>query len=222
MSAHLLRDLESLKKYILRMGFLVEEATNKAILALVDRRPELAQEVIQGDGEIDRKEREIDEECLKTLALHQPVAADLRFIIAIMKVNNELEQMGDKAVSIAKDAIGLTESEPLRAKLDFPRMCQLVRSAVRRTIDALIHMDVNLARQVLEEDAQIDEARDSMTEILRETMQADSSSVGRAMAMLACVRRLERIADMASNICVDLIFTVEGANTKRAEYDPGE
>src|SRR3990170_6845539 len=141
MAKHLQRDLEHLKKEILTMGSMVEEATNRAILALVDRRPELAEAVINGDDRIDYKENEIEEYCLKTLALHQPVAADLRFIIVVLKVNNDLERMGDLAVNIAERAAYLSTHEQLNVSLDFLRMVEGVRTMVRKSLDALIGMD---------------------------------------------------------------------------------
>ena len=149
MAKHLQRDLGELKKELLASGSLVEEAVNHSIEALVNRRINLAEVVIEGDCQINQKENQIEEECLKILALHQPVAADLRFIISVLKVNNDLERIGDLAVNIAERAVYLSAHEPLKATLNFPRMADGARKMVRKSLDALIGMDANLARIVL-------------------------------------------------------------------------
>jgi len=130
MAKHLQRDLGELKKELLASGSLVEEALNHSIEALVNRRINLAEVVIEGDYQINQMENQIEEECLKILALHQPVAADLRFIISILKVNNDLERIGDLAVNIAERAVYLSSHEPLQAALNFPRMADGARKMV--------------------------------------------------------------------------------------------
>ena len=140
MGKHLQRDLDDLKKDLLASGSMVEEAVNHAIDALVNRRINLAEMVIEGDNAIDQKENQIEEECLKLLALHQPVAADLRFIISALKVNNDLERIGDLAANIAERALYLSTHEPLQATLNFPRMADGARNMVRKSLDALIQM----------------------------------------------------------------------------------
>lgn len=157
MSIHLQKDLEHLDKELLILSSMVEDATNKAILALVDRRLDLARQVMREDDRINHREVLIEEECLKMLALHQPVAADLRFIVAVLKVNNDLERMGDLAVNIAERAAHLATQEPLQVSLDFPKMAEGVRDMVRESLDALSNMNPRLARHVLTMDDEIDE-----------------------------------------------------------------
>jgi phosphate transport system protein len=210
MAIHLLRDLEHLKKQVLAVGALVEEATDKAISALVDRRPGLAEEVIQGDDRIDRKEVEVEEECLKVLALHQPVAADLRFIITVLKVNNDLERMGDLAVNVAERAAFLSTHEPLPLRVDFPSMGDLVRGMLRDALDALVRLDTDMARQVWSRDDQVDAANRSIRESIEDLMESDSTTVERALHTLSASRNLERIADHATNIAEDVLFMVLG------------
>jgi phosphate transport system protein len=210
MAIHLLRDLEHLKRQVLGVGALVEEASDKAIASLVDRRPALAEEVLNGDDRIDRKEVEVEEECLKILALHQPVAADLRFIITVLKVNNDLERMGDLAVNVAERAAFLATHEPLDARVDFPAMGELVRGMLRDALDALVRMDPDMARSVWSRDDQVDAANRRVRETLEGVMEADPTTVERALHTLSASRNLERFADHATNIAEDVLFMVLG------------
>ncbi len=210
MTAHLQRDLARLREEILSMGSLVEEATNKAINALVKRDAALAAEVVDADGRIDDKEVQVEEDCLKLLALHQPVAVDLRFIITCLKVNNDLERMGDLAVNIAERARYLARHTPLATPLDLTAMADKVRGMVRDSLDALVRQDMTLARDVLARDDEVDEANRSMFDILQGVMTADPSTVKRAIALLSSSRYLERLADHATNIAEDVIFMGEG------------
>ena len=210
LSKHLLRDLERLKKEILNVGSMVEDATNKAITSLVSRRLELAREVIEGDGEIDRKELEVEEECLKILALHQPVAADLRFIVAAMKVNNDLERMGDLAVNIAERATYLSSHEPIPIPFDFMDMVKKVQIMVRESLDSLVNRDGVLARSVCKKDNEIDRANRHMFAVLQKEMGENPRIIERAIHILSASRYLERIADHATNIAEDVVFMVEG------------
>jgi len=210
MSKHLLRDMENLKKEILGAGAIVEEATNKAITSLVDRRPELAEEVMAGDDEIDEKEVNIEEECLKILALHQPVATDLRFIVAVMKVNNDLERMGDLAVNIAERAAYLSAHDPIELPLDFTRMADKVRSMLRESLDALVNLDARLARRICGQDEVVDAINREMFVALQDLMYREPETIQRAVHTLSASRHLERIADLATNIAEDVIFLVEG------------
>jgi phosphate transport system protein len=207
---HLRRDLDELKKDLLLLGSKVEDSINKSILALTTRREELAKEVIEGDSEIDASEVELEEDCLKILALHQPVAADLRFIITAMKVNNDLERMGDLAVNIAERAIFLAAHKPIDVPLDFKRMTEGVLKMVEDSLDALIKKDTDLARKVLTLDDQIDDMNRGMYRILQDVMCSDQESTARAMHLLSTSRHLERIADLATNIAEDVVFMVEG------------
>ncbi|MFN0058102.1 MAG: phosphate signaling complex protein PhoU [Planctomycetota bacterium] len=207
---HLVRDLENLKKEILTVGSLVEEATNKAITSLVDRRPELAEEVLAGDDEIDKLEVTIEEECLKVLALHQPVASDLRFVVTILKVNNDLERMGDHAANIAERAAFLCSQPPIEFPGDLRRMALKVRDMVRGSLDALVNVDMNIARKVMGADATIDVLHRDMFQGLQDLMRRQPDSIERAVNTLSASRHLERIADLCTNIAEDVVFLVEG------------
>jgi len=210
MSKHLFRDLDNLKKELLAMGSMVELAIDKATHALVERSPDLAQEVMQGDDRIDQKENKIEEDCLKLLALHQPVAADLRMIIGVLKVNNDLERMGDLAVNIAERATYLASNEALNTGVDFPRMTEGVRSMVKGSLDALVNQDPQQARRVLEQDNEIDDLHREIFKILQDSMRQDPNNVERAVHTLSASRYLERIADLTTNIAEDVVFMVEG------------
>ncbi|MFQ5766388.1 MAG: phosphate signaling complex protein PhoU [Acidobacteriota bacterium] len=210
MSKHLHRDLDRLKRDILTMGAMVEEAINKSIRALTSREVGLAEEVLEGDGEIDRKEVDIEEDCLKILALHQPVAVDLRFIVTVMKVNNDLERMGDLATNIAERAVYLASHPPMAVPLDFGLMAERVRSMVRDSLDALVRQDQELARKVLQADDEVDAINRSMFTLLQRAIKEDVSTVKRAIHTLSASRYLERIADHATNIAEDVVFMVDG------------
>ena len=162
------------------------------------------------DDRINHREVLIEEECLKILALHQPVAADLRFIVVVLKVNNDLERMGDLAVNIAERAAYLATQEPLKVSLDFPKMAEGVRNMVRESLDALSNMNPRLAQHVLTMDDEIDEANRGMFNILQELMHRDPSTIERAVHLLSASRYLERIADLATNIAQDVVYMSEG------------
>ena len=144
------------------------------------------------------------------MALHQPVAADLRFIISVLKVNNDLERIGDLAVNIAERAVYLSAHEPLKATLNFPRMADGARKMVRKSLDALIGMDANLARIVLTMDDEIDDLNREMYTTLQDLMHQSPECIERAVQTLSVSRYLERIADLSTNIAEDVVFMVEG------------
>lgn len=192
------------------MGGLVEKVSNQAITALQERDTELSAGVHELDLTIDQQEVKIEEECLKILALHQPVATDLRFVVCIMKVNNDLERMGDLAINIAERASYLSSHEPLGVPLDFHRMAELAREMVKESLSALLNLDTDLARKVLAKDDEVDEINRQMFEILEEIMLKDPTTIRRAIHLLSASRHLERIADLATNIAEDVVFLVEG------------
>jgi phosphate transport system protein len=219
MSKHLHRDLDLLKKEILEMGSLVEKATRKAIEALEQRDAELAGEVIEGDDLLDAKEVEVEEECLKVLALHQPVAADLRFIVTVLKVNNDLERMGDLAKNIAERSLDIVLDRK-HVPPQLREMADRVQGMVTRSLDALVRMDPWIARAVLGDDDAIDELNSRIHAHFRSEMERDSSGVSNAISLLLVSRHLERIADQATNIAEDVIFTVEGELVRHRRWDP--
>jgi phosphate transport system protein len=210
MSKHLQQNLDLLMKEIITLAYMVEDATNKALLALHERRPELAEEVIDGDDLIDQKEVRIEEECLKLLALHQPVAADLRFIISVIKVNNDLERIGDLATNIAKRAKYLSRHDQLQITLDFQGMSVMVCKMLRSSLDSLSDRNTTLALKVLAMDDEVDDMNRQMFKSLQKTMQDDPNTVKRAVQFLSVSRHLERIGDLATNIAEDVVYMVEG------------
>lgn len=211
MSLHLQRDLDALKKEVLQLGNLVESAINAAILALNNRETELADKVMQYEKEINDKEVYIEEECLKILALHQPVAVDLRFIVVVLKVNNDLERMGDFAKNIAKRAIFLATQPPIPIFQEFAvELPVMVRTMVRKSLDALVTLDVDLARNVIKMDEKVDEINREMYAEVHRIIQQDASKAEVAMSLLSTSRYMERIADLSTNIAEDVMFMVEG------------
>ncbi len=210
MTQHLIRDLDHLKRGLLDLSALVEESISKAIQALVNRKPELVDKVVAGDAEIDRREVEIEEECLKILALHQPVARDLRFIVAALKVNNDLERRGDLAVSIVDRVQYLSTKEPITPSLPFTEMAEKVHGMVRDSLRALVMLDTSLALKVLRTDDEVDALHRGMYGTIQKRMIEDSGMIKRGVHCISISRSLERIADLATNIAEDLIFMVEG------------
>lgn len=223
MSLHLQRDLDALKKEILQLGNLVETAINTAIQALNNRESTLADRVMVLEQEINDKEVHIEEECLKILALHQPVAVDLRFIVVVLKVNNDLERMGDFAQNIAKRAIRLSRLEPIPMFQGFTsELPVLVRSMVRKSLDALVMLDVSLARAVINMDDRVDEINRRMYEEVHATIHKDVRHTDVAMNLLSTSRYMERIADLSTNIAEDVVFMVEGRVVRHADSDPND
>ena len=210
MRSHLDRDLDALKRDILTMGAMVEGATLKAIDALVNRRIDLGEEVLKGDDAIDMKELEVEDKCLKALALHQPVAGDLRYIISILKVNNDLERMGDLAGHIASRAIYLAQHPPIGMPRRFEEMADVVRTMVRRCLDALVNRDADLAMQVVLMDDKVDEIHWESYRELLERMRRECEIIDLSFHTISAVRHLERIADHAANIAEDIYFMVSG------------
>lgn len=210
MTLHLQRDLEALKNQLLSMGRLVEKVSNQAIAALQERNPELSAGVHELDKMVDQQEVQIEEECLKILALHQPVATDLRFVVCVMKVNNDLERMGDLAINIAERAAYLSNHDPLGVPLDFHRMAEVAREMIQVSLNSLLNLDTKLARKVLAMDDEVDNINKQMFMILEEIMIKEPATIRRAIHLLSASRHLERIADLATNIAEDVVFLVEG------------
>ncbi|HMB68900.1 MAG TPA: phosphate signaling complex protein PhoU [bacterium] len=211
MSKHLQRDMENLKQRILEMGSLTERALGAAVEALLERKLDLAESVIQRDEEIDVREVDIEEECLKVLALHQPVAQDLRFLVAVLKVNNDLERIGDHAQNIAKRTVKMTregwkESPPPGLR----KMADRVLQMLKRSLDALVRMDPQAARAVCREDDEVDALLKDLFQIQMGRMAEHPDWIPHLMGDLSVARNLERVADLATNIAEDVVFTVEG------------
>jgi phosphate transport system protein len=211
MSLHLQRDLEALKKELLQLSNLVESAINSAILALHNRETVHAERVLRIEQEINEKEVFIEEECLKLLALHQPVAVDLRFIVAVLKVDNDLERMGDFAKNIAKRALDLVNLPPVPISTAFVNeLPDLVRTMVRKSLDSLVTLDTELARNIIKMDKRVDEINAMMYKEVEKMIHEDVNRTVVALNLLSCSRHMERIADLSTNIAEDVLFMVEG------------
>jgi len=211
MSRHLQRDLDELKEELLQLGDMVETAINNSLIALNDRRPELAEALIKEEKLVDEKEVHIEEECLKILALHQPVAMDLRFIVVVLKVNNDLERMGDMASKIAKRSLLLSSEDPIPTLPEFREvMPDYIRTMVKNSLEAMIKLDLEMARKVIEMDNTVDEINKQMYQAFHQQVIADPNTTQRALATLSVSRYLERIADLATNVAEDVIFMIDG------------
>jgi phosphate transport system protein len=219
MVMHLQREIERLKKDILHLSAVVEESAQRAVKALEERDGHLAKRVIENDYQIDRMEVEVEEECLKILALYQPVAIDLRYIVAILKINNDLERIGDLAVNIAERAAFLSTKERLDIPFDFSGMARKAQSMLRRSLDALIRMDANLARDVCASDDEVDAMNREMYVQVQKGIRQDPDRLERLIHVLSASRHLERIADHATNIAEDVIYMIEGEIVRHRAED---
>jgi phosphate transport system protein len=209
METHFQQELNKLKQNLLKMAGLAEQAINNAIEALVQRDTSLAEKTIAEDEKINQMEILIDEWCLKLLALHQPLAADLRFIASAMRINIELERIGDLAVNIAERVISLNQEPQLKPYIDIPRMAQITQSMVKDVLNAFVNGDAGLARAVCERDDQVDALNDQVFRELLTYMMADPKTITRAVHLIIVSRCLERIADHATNIAEGVIFMVK-------------
>jgi phosphate transport system protein len=211
---HFEEELQALKNRLLTMGALVEERVHQAVRALIDRQLEEAEQVIRSDQDVNTLQIEIDDRCLKLLALQQPIATDLRLITAAMKINADLERIGDQAVNIAENVIKLLPQAPLKPLIDIPRMAELAEKMTRDALDAFVRKDPELARNVLQRDDEVDNLKDQVFRELLTYMMADPGTIQRALALILISRNLERIADHATNIAEDVIFLVEAKDVR--------
>lgn len=210
MTKHLLRDLNRLSDNILELGSLVLAGADKAVVMLQNFDLVLAEEILVAEDRINELEVDIEEECLKVLALHQPVATDLRFIIVVLKVNNDLERMGDQAVNIAERVKYLADKERVVADLQFKTMGEICSRMGHKAIDALVQRDAALAREVLAMDAELDTLHAKTFGILQRAMEKSPSIIPSAVSYLTISSNLERIGDLATNIAEEIIFMEEG------------
>ncbi len=210
MSWRLEKELEHLKKEILEIGALVEEQLRLAIDALLLGNSSQAQQVVDADAQIDLREVGIEEDCLKILALYQPVANNLRFVIAVLKINNDLERIGDLAVNVAQRVSDLHGDNHLPPIVDVRAMSDKVKEMLRKALDALVKLDGNLARNVCLLDDQVDEMHRECYHAAQELIQAQPSSVATVLQMVSISRYLERCADQVTNIAEDVIYLVDG------------
>ena len=207
-------ELQALKNRLLAMGALVEERVHTAMLALMERRLESAEKVAAGDADINELQIEIDDRCLKLLALQNPMASDLRLITAAMKITADLERIGDQAVNIAENAVKIVAAPPLRPLIDLPRMAEIAETMTRDSLDAFVRRDAALARDILARDDEVDQLKDQIFRVLLTYMMADPGTIERALSLILVSRNLERIADHATNIAEDVIFVVEAKDVR--------
>ncbi len=210
MSIHLQKEIEKLKKLIIAEGTVVEESVSMAVASIERRDTDLARKVIEMDEEIDHLEVNLEEEGLKILALYQPVAIDLRFIVAVLKINNELERIGDLSVNIAERALFLSSQPPIDIPFDFETMAGNVRKMLTQSLDALVTMDTALAKHVCESDDRVDEINREMYAQVKKGILQRPERLECLIHFLLVSRHLERIADLATNIAEDVIYMIDG------------
>ncbi|MCF7954445.1 MAG: phosphate signaling complex protein PhoU [Phycisphaerae bacterium] len=210
MPAHLNKEIDNLKKELLTLCSMVEDSLWQAVKSIKNRDVELAKKVIDSDIEIDRMEVKVEEDCLKILALHQPVAIDLRFIITALKINSDLERIGDLAVNIAERSQFLSARKQFDMLFDFEIMAEKTQAMVKKSLDALINIDCDLANEVCLADDEVDDINRQMYDQVKEQVKQFPKNVETLIHLLSISRHLERIADHATNIAEDVIYMVKG------------
>ncbi|MBD3222803.1 phosphate signaling complex protein PhoU [bacterium] len=218
MHPHLNHAFKRLKKSLFTLSAAVEENLHLAVKAVLEGEPGLVDQIRARDLEIDLMEVDFEEECLKVLALHQPVAIDLRFMVAVLKINNDLERIGDLAVSIAEHAPHLTGKDPVDTARKLPRMAEKAQSMLRKSLDAIVGMDADLAREVLATDDEVDADYYETSQELKALMRKDSSQVDELLGMMLVCKHVERIADLATNIAEDAIYMADGEIVRHGRY----
>jgi phosphate transport system protein len=216
MERRLDHELDRIRQNLLRMAGLVESMVARATRALLERSASLCAEVIANDNEVDHLEIEIDESCYSILGRMQPTAVDLRFLVAVMKINNDLERIGDSAVNIAQSVEQLIDQPPLKPYIDLPHLSELVQNMVRQSLDAFVQRDAELATEVCKGDDTVDGLYKQIFRELLTYMIEDPRTVSRALHLLLVSRNLERIADHATNIAEDVIYYVEGRDVRHS------
>jgi phosphate transport system protein len=216
---HFSRELEKIKKQILSLGAKVEEQVRMATQAVETHDAELAQQIIQSDYDIDEMEVEIEEECLKVLALHQPVAVDLRFLIAVIKINNDLERIGDQAVNIAERVDVIAKRDLSDLFFDYTSMGEKVQEMLKMSLDALVSMDYDLAYSVVVRDDEVDQIKSDAYDRIKQAMSNHPDKIGYLINLLLISRHLERLADHTTNIAEEVIYLIEGEIIRHAAYN---
>jgi len=214
MQRHFDEELNQLKEKLLRMSSLAEKAISSSIKALIDRDDELALQVAKSDDPINMLEIEIEEFCLKLLALHQPQAGDLRFIIAAMKINNDLERIGDLAVNIAKITKYLIKIPVVKSLSEISDMAKAAQRMLKDSLDSFVNKDAQLAKDVCRRDDEVDDMNKKIFMDFLRSVSQDEKTVERAVDLILIAKNFERIADHSTNICEDVIYLVEGKNIK--------
>ena len=218
MTKHFQRELEKIKKKILSLGTMVEERVRMAIQAIEEFDGQIAKKIIFSDHEIDEMEVEIEEECLKVMALHQPVAVDLRFLVAVIKINNDLERIGDQAVNIAQRVKTITKKERFDFVFDYSLMAEKAETMLRMSLDALVNLDDDLAFKVLLLDDEVDAKKKEAYHLIKRAISENPDNVSYLINLLLISRHLERLADHATNIAEEVIYMIEGEIVRHGKH----
>jgi len=219
MERHFEKDLNELKERLLWMGSLAERAVHQSVHAVLDADAQLAKHVLEEEDPINELQLEIDDRVLQLLALHQLMATDLRFVLAISRINNDLERIGDQAVNIAESAQRILRHPRVKPYVDLPRMSDLVEEMMRDALNAVVRRDVELAHKVLATDDRVDHYRNQVFRELLTYMMGDSSVVFPAFELILVAKNLERIGDHATNIAEDVIYIVQGQDVRHPSVD---
>ena len=214
MKKHYSVELTHLKETVLRMGGLAEKMTHRAVQALVERKREMFPEVKEMEQQVNQLHMDIDEIALGMIALRQPTATDLRFITAAMKINADLERIGDQAINIVEQAEKLLSVPPVKPLIDIPRMAEIAEEMLKAALDAFVQGNDELAYRTILRDDSVDQLKDQVFRELLTFMMSDASTIPRSMDLILVSRHLERVADHATNICEDVIFMVKGKDIR--------
>lgn len=214
MELHFDQELTEVKDLLLRMSSLAEQAVSLALKGLVQRDDTLAQRVHDGDTELDQLQKVIDERCVELIALRQPKARDLRFLIVTMKIAAELERVGDQGVNIAHHALSLNREPQLKPFIDIPRIADLAGGMIRDALDAFVYGKVDLAKQVIVRDDEVDSIETQLHRELTSYMLEDPRTTTRSLGLIGAAHSLERVADHATNICEEVVYLYEGRDIR--------
>ncbi|HHT9153650.1 MAG TPA: phosphate signaling complex protein PhoU [Candidatus Hypogeohydataceae bacterium YC40] len=214
------KELTALKERLLRMGSLAQNMIRVAIKGLVERDESLLEEVFKNEEEVNQLHIEIDDRSMKLLALHQPMAIDLRFIAATIKINSELERIADQAVNVSQNTQVLLKYPQLKPLIDIPRMAEIAQKMLNDSLEAFINKDPDLAQATLAEDDKLDDLTDQIFRELLTYMMADPGTIQRALCLILISRNLERMGDHATNVCEDVIYMVQGRDIRHPQKPP--
>ena len=219
MERHFEHDLEELKERLLWMAGLAERAVHQAVQAVFQKDQALATRVLDEEKAINEMQIEIDDRVMQLVALQQPMAVDLRFILSASRINNDLERIGDQAVNVAQSALRILRHPQVKPYVDLPRMSELAEGMVRDSLNALVHRDAELAKSVLVRDDEVDHLRDQIFRELLTYMMENSAVVFPAFELVLVTKNLERIGDHATNIAEDVIYMVAGRDVRHLAAD---
>jgi phosphate transport system protein len=210
MAVHLQKEIDKLKKQIVLLAGTVEKRVADAVKSIDQRDAQLAQQIKDSDQIIDQTEIEVEEECLKTLALYQPVAMDLRFIVAVLKINSDLERIGDEAVNIAGRSLNINAYPRIEINFDLKNLAHKVMAMLKRSLDALVNMDAAMAHSVIDSDDEIDETVQMLFQQVKNEIRRQPEKIDYIIEYMRINRHLERIADHATNIAEDIVYMIDG------------